>query len=380
MKILHVGNMGNGPYAIVKALRKFGIDAELLMPRYPPDITSDPKGLDPELTVQGYPGWIKFWDNSQQTTKRHTIGWKYDIVKQMRDRRYDLIHAYTELPIFAYLSRRLFVAQAQGSDLWELAFQRSLKGFLLRRAYHKAKVLIYFGVDHGLYTSKLNIKNAIFMKPYWDVRNFVPKEIPKNELANKFVIFHPTGQTWAQKANYKFLKAFIRLCKERDDIFLITIDRGPDNEKLKELLNQPYVMNKVKILPQTLKQSELTFYYNLADAVADQFHWGAIGQIGYEAMACAKPVIAFIYADLYQKLWGETPPVVNANDEDSIYGAILKLLNSRTECKDLGLRSRMWVMKHMNEESFARRYLRLYQGVLNGEDFEEIRSATSKIM
>ncbi len=120
MKILHVGNMGNGPYVIVKTLRKFGIDAELLMPRYPLEITSDPKGLDPELTVQGYPSWIKFWDNSQQTTKRHTIGWKYDIVKQMRDRRYDLIHAYTELPIFAYLSRRLFVAQAQGRDLiWQ---------------------------------------------------------------------------------------------------------------------------------------------------------------------------------------------------------------------------------------------------------------------
>ena len=132
MKILQAGNLVNLGYIVTRELRKVGIDSDLIMERNPSK-TSDPKVFDKNLGFN-YPNWIKFYDRSKS-------GWKRNIIKTMRDKKYDLIHSYTELSIFAYLSRRPFIANPTGSDLREMAFSNSIRGILLRRALNKAKII-----------------------------------------------------------------------------------------------------------------------------------------------------------------------------------------------------------------------------------------------
>ncbi|WP_166286069.1 hypothetical protein, partial [Candidatus Nitrosotalea sp. FS] len=134
MNILHAGNMANLGYVISRQLRKSGIDADLLLEKNPPK-GSDPFRFDPLLNGI-YPDWISFYDKSKSS-------WKTSVIKKMRDKKYDLVHAYVEMPIFAYLSRRPFVAHTQGSDFREMAMGNSLRGILLRLAYKRAKAVLF---------------------------------------------------------------------------------------------------------------------------------------------------------------------------------------------------------------------------------------------
>src|SRR2546428_2784430 len=102
MKILHAGNLANFGYLAVKVLRNYNIDADLLA-RKPLNSTEDPKSQESEMERTGYPDWIRFYDTLNS-------GWKMKILKTMRDKKYDLIHAYVELPIFAMISNRKFIA------------------------------------------------------------------------------------------------------------------------------------------------------------------------------------------------------------------------------------------------------------------------------
>jgi glycosyltransferase involved in cell wall biosynthesis len=356
--------MANFGYYIVKTLRNAGIDAELLMQKYP-SISADPKALDKELN-QEYPDWIHFWDNK---SKR----WKSEIQKKMKDEKYDLIHAYVELPMFAYISRRRYVAHSQGSDLRELAFSPSIKGMLLKRAYHKAKVLLYSCPDQHNSIVKLKLHNDIFLPQPWDYDKFLPQKTDKGNLNNKFVIFHPANLDYRLKGNDRFLRAFAKFSKERQDVMLLLIYRGPDMENVKDFLETARVIDKTTLIPGPLGQSELHYYYNISDVVVDQFVVGSIGQIALEAMSCSKPLIAYIYDNLYSKLYGQTPPILNCKDDDVVYEALKLLYDSSSLREELGKKGRQWVVKYHNKEMFAKRCKIVYEGIFANEDIQRIR-------
>jgi len=145
--------MVNLGYATGRQLRKDGIEADLLMEKNP-IFTSDPLDLDSSLNNQ-YPKWITFYDRSK-------FSWKISVLETMRDKKYDLIHSYTELSIFAYLSRRPFIANPTGSDLREMAFSNSIRGILLRRALNKAKIITAASPEVLDLLSKLQLKQGIF--------------------------------------------------------------------------------------------------------------------------------------------------------------------------------------------------------------------------
>lgn len=364
MKILHAGNMANVAYLAVKAQRSYGIDAELLM-RKPIRITEDPKSLDKELELTGYPDWIKLWNNTQS-------GWKWEILKHMKDKQYDLIHAYVELPIFAMASRRKFVAHTLGSDMAELAFSSSFKGRLLRRAYRKAKAIIFVPHHYPL-LQKLGLTNGIYMPFPVDHEKFTPQKVQKNgKYKDKFLIFHPSHQIWSVKGNDRFLRAFIRLAKERNNVFLIMRERGENSEDAKRLLESAGMRDKVELIP-TLKQEDLRYYYNLCDVVADHFIYGTIGGITLEALSCEKPVLAFILQDIYSMLYKEVPPVINVNEEEAIYNSLVELMDSESLRADIGKKSKQWIIRYNNKELFAKRCKVLYDGIQNNDPVEEIR-------
>ena len=147
--------MANLGYVICRQLKKSGFEVELLMEKNPPK-AADPLRFDPMLNNQ-FPDWISFYDKTRSN-------WKIEIIKKMRDRKYDLIHAYVELPIFAYFSRRNFVAHTQGSDFREMAMGNSIRGILLRRAYKRSKAILFFQPDHyPLFTTL--IEGLILKKP-----------------------------------------------------------------------------------------------------------------------------------------------------------------------------------------------------------------------
>lgn len=365
MKLLLAGNLANYNYYLTKLLRDHGMNADLLMQKYPSQ-SNDPKTLDSNMT--DYPSWIKFWNN-------HNKLWKIQIIKIMR--KYDLIQASTELPIFSLFSRKPYIVFPTGSDIIELVFKKSLKGVLLNIAYKKAKLVIYPGVYMHPHIEKLHLKNAIFIPPPWNYEKFSPRENIKK--IERFVIFHPTFQDWEQKGNDRLLKSFVRLCHERNDVHLILIKRGKDFQKSLELLKDPHCAGKYKILNSTVNQAELPELYNDADVVADAFIHGSTGLIGQEAMSCGKPLIQYADEDLYMKLYGEIPPIINAKNENDVYDVLKNLIENRDAANTIGKQSREWLLKHHDPEKIMRKYLFIYEAIKENKNIQFIKNGVKSI-
>jgi len=365
VKLLVAGNLANTGYFLASKLREAGISAELLMERNP-DFVSDP--LNTGELSSNYPVWIKFWDRSRK--------WKIQIVLKMR--RYDLISAATELPIFALFSFKPYIAVATGSDMRELAHLNSLKGILLRLAYRKAKVVVFTDPDLIKSAEYLKLKNSIYLPPVRDFEKF-PKVNEKIAISQgKFVFFHPTNQIWKLKKNDIFLRAFVRLAKERDDVYLITIKNGTDTEKSIKLLKDLAPKKSYGILPQILNQSELSLYYHNCDAIVDQFGLGSLGSIGLEGMYFGKPIVAFINENIYTKLYGEKPPVLSSDTENGIYEIIKKLAENKEFCLKVGRQSSEWIRKFHSKDKVVRKYLLLYNSVNEGRKFCDIKKALTQ--
>lgn len=362
MKILVAGNLANYGYYLTKLLRKEGIDAELLMQKFPASV-QDPKSFDKDM--EEYPSWIRFWDN-------HNKKWKTEVIRIMSE--YDLIHALTELPIFAMFSRKPYVAFPTGEDINELVFKKSLKGILLRFAYKKAKTVVYPGPSMHDSVKRLNLNNAIFIAPPWDYAKFKPSSKTKNE---RCIFFHPTNQVWKSKRNDLFLRAFARLCEERNDIHLILIRRGEDFEKSLSLLDNQNCKGKYEILPSTVNQSIMSELYDKSDFVVDAFTGGSIGLIGQEAMASAKPLVTYIDRELYQFLYGSIPPILSCRTEDEILSTLRNVADNRNSYSKIGLQLREWIVKYHNPQIQIKKIISIYESILDGLDIEHIKKIIS---
>ena len=366
MKLLIAGNLANTGYFLTSSLRGSEIIADLLMEK-DPKFTSDPINTG-ELQNRKYPNWIKFVDKNRN--------WKREIVKIMRS--YDLISAATEFPIFAMFSLKPYIAIATGSDLRELAQSNKLKGIALRRAYRKAKVVVFTDPDLLKSVEKLKLKNAVYIPPIRDFDKFpVPKK-NNNFPKGKFIFFHPTNHIWEIKKNDIFLKAFIRLAKNRNDVYLIAISRGEDADKSFNLLNNSGIEGKFEFLSKSLSQEGLISYFQNCDVAVDQFGVGSFGSLGIEAMSMGKPLISFIDEKIYEKLYEQKPPVLSSNTEDGIYEILLKLVNEKQFCENLGKQSCEWIKKFHSNKDLVKKYINLYQLVNEKNDFSEIKLSLIK--
>lgn len=366
MKMLVAGNLVNHGYFLTKLLRENNISAELLF-RKKPEISEDPLEFDPDL--KEYPNWIKMWDGSNKN-------WKWNVINIMR--KYDLIQASTELPIFSMFSRKPYIVFATGSDIIELAHQNNLKGFLLRRAYKKAKLIIVPGLYMYPSVKKLKLKKTIFLPLLWDYNKY-KLENYSTKSNDEFTIFHPTRHDWQVKGNDKFLKAFTRFAKDRTNVKLITINHGKDFKRSINILKNRNIKEKVKIIPNRLGQNEMLQYYHQSNVIVDYFNLGSTGMIGQEAMACEKPLIQYVNNSLYEEFYKEIPPIENANSEDEVYQSLCKLYDDPKLCKKIGKDSRKWILKHHNPQRIIKKYIYLYDSILNKVKFEIIKEKINSI-
>jgi glycosyltransferase involved in cell wall biosynthesis len=325
--------------------------------------SSDPLQIDPGLNNQ-YPNWIRFYDTKKKF-------WQLNILKIMRESQYDLIHAYVELPLFAFFSRKKYIVTPQGSDLREMVFSNSIKGILLRKAYQNAQVIAIPGVEGFTLIKKLKLKNGIFIPAIQDVNLFLPKNLGKEKYEDKLVIFSPTTHN-KNKGNEILIQGFAKFVKEHKDSILILVNTGSDLLKSKKLIDTLDITNKVDFVNGPLNYEDLKNFFNLSDIVADQFLVGELGGIAREAMCCKKPLITFFLEEVGKELYGELPPIANASTPDSVYEKLVLLLDEKNR-RDLGEKARNWILKYHSNEIIAKKIKNLYIAINNGKKLDEIR-------
>lgn len=120
----------------------------------------------------------------------------------------------------------------------------------------------------------------------------------------------------------------------------------------------------VRWIPRQTRH-ELIRWYNLSDAVLDQFLLGDYGGCAFEAWSCGKPV--FLHLNSFSAFGQEDPPAVNVQTEQEIYDQLVTLTDSPDDLRQLGRKAREWVLKYQHGDALVGRYLACYRQILNGQ-------------
>lgn len=355
MQILQIGNANFG-YVMAKELRKKGIESDLLISQEiisgPNASINDPRSHDKE--IDRYPDWVHF----APINSRAKI---FQITKIMKN--YDVIHAYNATPIHAMISKIPYVAQAGGDDLRIKAFEKSITGYLLKRAYKKADQFVYVWPIHKPLVEKLKIKNPIYLPRLWEPQNFNKnnQHIPD---PNVLTIFLPTAEIWETKGNDKFLKAFVKLCKERNNVKLFYVDWGSDSQKAKELLSMPSVSEKIEIIPGPISREKMSEYMSRSDLLVDQFNSGSFTRMAIEAFKFEIPILGNIDEEIHKEVHGESPPIVNAKTSDEIFKKLKELTYSKDTLQKISSDAKVWYEKHYSLEKTLSKYIEIYKRIV----------------
>jgi len=357
-KILIAGNMVNQGFVTAKELRKKGYNVDLLMEEKS-HITADPAYLEPELR-NNYPPWIKFFNKKKSK-------WKFEIIKIMK--QYDLIHSWVEFSIFAQFSGKPFIANTQGSDFRELAKANSLKGFLLRRAYRKAKVIIFNQPDYLDLNSKILKEKGIFVPIIWDKKYWPLLE--NEEKSKQLTIFFPANLDWKLKGNDIFLQGYSEFVKKFENTKLILVKRGVDSEKTLELIKKFSIEKYCEIVNGPLNRIEMLKMYAKSDIIVDQFVIGSMGSIALESMIYKKPLITYVNNELHRKSYGSIPPLISAKNPSEIFEGLLKL-KDKNERKRVGMKLNTWVKEHHSSEKISEQIGLVYNLIEKGLNTKSI--------
>lgn len=383
MKIAHILNMANNGYHMVKALRRNGVDADLIirstdfgmsLPLWEEhEIKEDPYNIPFYKLIEKYglPPFVKVWSVPKSTRPREKPfmipKWMKRIVKfQLTvpdlyniSKKYDLLHLHSPSSMFLHFLKKPKVIHESG---WirRLMTVDGITEKTGRRSYERAEAVVWTNPDTYLLLEPLNIKRLEFVPFVIDPNQYKPMKIEKNE---ELLFFHPTRQVWDVKGNDKLINAFAKFIHSGYKAKLRLIDWGyeEDVQLAKVLISKENIEKYVEWNPPYSKPA-LIRAYNESTAVFDQFILGSGGTVCYESMSCETPLV--IYLNHWnEKCFGEMPPVINTSTTEGIYNAMVDLTDPKLQRK-VGSAGRNFTLKHNHPDRIAKQLMKIYEEVL----------------
>lgn len=370
-KVAFVGNVGNCTYWYAKFLREAGIDTTLYISFKKYDKLGKPViifGQDPreeDASLKGkLPDWVKFF---------HVYSLKsiFNIRKEFD--RYDLNIAFEALPIFLQFSRAPLLSFATGSNLKEQAFEKNLKGVLLKRGFLKSKAVLFDNIDFGTLEclEKLHIRKYEWVPCYVvsESQTKMEKDIINDgffeKFKEKYLFFSSARLDFRQKGTDVLLKGFAYFLKKNNEIArLILIDYGIDGEKTKEMIDKLGLKGNVTILPvvsrrddmELKKKCSLSFgYFN--NGISGLHHWPFSVM---DALKIGSITVSSVDENAFLKIVGEVPPVVKVSSESDLSQKLEIILKNYEKLKnDAAINGPQWIKKYNSKDFIVNKFLKI---------------------
>lgn len=241
-----------------------------------------------------------------------------------------------------------------GSDMTELAAEKSLRGYVYRQYLRFVDLNWCVPYPHAIKNAlELHVPNIVFMRfPYYLLGEVAPQAERSGDGRIRF--FHPSHLDWklhdsgahrnSSKGNDRFIRAFARAIQAGLSAECVFLERGRDKDAAKNLLAELGVADRA-IWMSELPRDELLMEIERADVVVDQFDVGGLGGIATEAMSLAKPVMIYLDKGCAGLLYADFPPVLNCQTEEEIFQEIMRC-GDRDALRSLGASARDWVYKY----------------------------------
>jgi len=376
IKVACVGNMNNNMFSLVRYLRDFGIDAELLL------YNREAEHFLPQCDTIDFNKpipWIKRL--SWGSIRSFFLTSPQKIRKDLEN--YDIIIGCGLLPAFlekAHLKLNIFAPY--GKDLYFLILKNNLFDWklplwLVIKYYQKKGIrncdLSSITISNKLYkkaVEKLRVKTFSLSIPhlyYKEYCNLKPEGLKYSnfflELRKNYeiIVFNHCRQLWktfvdeiSWKGNDIIIKGFAQyLKKAKKRAVLVLFEYGPDVENSKKLIGELGIQKNVIWLPK-MPRKEIVFGLSLADFGSDilvPVTWSTTNGTSVEVMMSGKPLFKNlpITPEEHKKLMlgRPFPPIVNINSPEAIAEHLLKYENNPEPYKELDKKAKEWFDKYM---------------------------------
>jgi glycosyltransferase involved in cell wall biosynthesis len=367
MKVCHILNMAQDAYNVCTALRKIGVDADLIIDESDfgmglpfweeAEYMGDPYNVDfrEALALFRLPDWVHVWRNKYGSWLPQKVS---DLFRMAS--RYDLLHLHAQSCIYLQYSGKPYVVHEAG--LVRQLYERNgnVERFV-RRAYREADKVVWTNPDtYDMVKGVVDESDMRFIPFAVNSKKYKPA---KNRGQSKEVLkfLHPSRQVYDVKGNLLLLKAFKAYLESGYKAELTCVDWGwaEDVEESKRYCKDNGLA--VKWI-QPMSKPLLIRKINNSDAVFDQFILGSSGTLGLEAMSCASPVCMYL-SPRHSEFYGEEAPVLNAHTVESILEAMVTLRDAETRF-NLGNSGRSYVKRHCNPVDVAKQTRNVYKEIL----------------
>ncbi|OHB71651.1 MAG: hypothetical protein A2W23_07350 [Planctomycetes bacterium RBG_16_43_13] len=225
------------------------------------------------------------------------------IRRDLKDYKINLIHGHYVYPdgfivaILGMIFKKPVFLTVHGSDINIFSHKTRLNKLLVKWILaHVSKVIV---VSNALKEKVIQLgideKNIAMLPNGFDEVLFKP--LNKNETRNKlnlavekqYILF--VGHLVEVKNLPLLIEAFSKLERDAKDVYLILVGRGPEENKLKELVRTLKIEDQVLFVGQK-EHSEIPLWINASDVLCLSSNNEGWPTIISEALACGKPVVS----------------------------------------------------------------------------------------
>ncbi len=176
------------------------------------------------------------------------------------------------------------------------------------------------------------------------------------------------------KKGFEYLiKAMGKITKKIPNVKLIIGGEGDLYTKLKSLIKQKNLDNKIQLLG-TLSRDEIVYYYNLADIMVTPSVVDAEGNIDgrpvviLESMACGKAQIVTNLPGISDSLINnQNALLVPQKNPSALADAVIQLLLSPVLRKKMGEKNRQLAIRHLSVKEVGQKYRHYFNDIINSK-------------
>lgn len=209
--------------------------------------------------------------------------------------------------------------------------------------------LIYQGTDVSLFTRSARRRREA-------QRRYPPPENASPILGN-------VGSFEERKGQVRLLEAMVQIKEAYPQVHLILVGDGPDEEKLKKMVQDVALSDNVIFFPFT---PEPVYVYEVIDIlVLASLHKEGLPNVLLEAMSMELPVVASRLAGVPEVVKdGETGYMVEPGNSSQLAEAVVKLWSDREAYSDMARNARQLMVSKFDKKRQFRAFLSYFQRIL----------------
>lgn len=411
LKIGFFGNLANQSFLTVRALRRLGYDAELVVQQdnidaYPlsrpvweecefeieaiddPSIAAAdyslpefvrnvPYNIGEQMHFQGRLDAVpEVIERYRSLTGRKLVldealvlaQWmgQWDYLRAMAD--YDVVHLSMWPICLGLFAPVPTVVCPLGGDLHINSFEQDVQGLMFRASFRGADHIQVCETDYPGYLDRLEAKGPrSFLPLIVDTDTYVVGDEEalraewRAQVGGGRYLLGVCRQDWTWKGSDRLIQAFARFRDTGHAEWRLLLQAwGNDLERSRALIKALGLEGCVVWLPMCSKPV-LRRRQRAADVVADQFVMEGYGASVFESLAAAKPVImAPVPSGSEHHFQSGPPPLVGAKTDREIAAAMIRMSDAGERSR-VGSASRKWVEEEHGYRVLGSRYHEMFE-------------------